>query len=197
MELDPEYFNNLKIRALARVLDPDFPAMLRQIFRTYSEKFHTPLYQVEELPLEHVLQAYFESTFESIKHEKEGDIILRREARNLTETDEERNTRILEEEEMALADDEYVRELEAEEKARQAKFRQDPLMTMPEKTSDMTRAIHKVGEAIQQAADWNPIPPQATNVLSSLPDISMKYDDIADNPMFDLPSVVAPPKKRP
>ena len=37
-----------------------------RIFRSYSVKFHTPLYQVLQLPIHHVLTAYFDDLFESM-----------------------------------------------------------------------------------------------------------------------------------
>ena len=37
---------------------------LRRVFRAYSEKFHTPLHVVEELPIEYVLLHYFEALYE-------------------------------------------------------------------------------------------------------------------------------------
>ena len=44
-------------------VSPDFH--LRRIFREYSQKFHTPLHVVHELPLEFVFQAWLEEYYEA------------------------------------------------------------------------------------------------------------------------------------
>lgn len=40
---------------------------LRRIFRWYSTTFHTPLHTVEELPLQDILVAYYESKYEDME----------------------------------------------------------------------------------------------------------------------------------
>ena len=49
---------------------PDQAATLRSIFRWYSKTFHTPLPQVEEIPIEEVLLTYYESMYEDLNEEE-------------------------------------------------------------------------------------------------------------------------------
>ena len=42
---------------------------MRRIFREYSQKFHTPLHEVYELPMEFVVQAWIEEIYEDFKDE--------------------------------------------------------------------------------------------------------------------------------
>jgi len=57
------YLDNAKLPGVS----PDFH--LRRILREYSQKFHTPLHVVYELPLEFVFQAWLEEYYESKKQE--------------------------------------------------------------------------------------------------------------------------------
>jgi len=40
--------------------------LLRRIFRWYSSTFHTPLAEVDKLPIEYVLQQFFEHSYENM-----------------------------------------------------------------------------------------------------------------------------------
>lgn len=87
---------------------PDDAAWLRSIFRWYSKTFHTPLADVESLPKEHILQHYFEATFEEME---EGD--LKAELEFTLETPEERKAKAEAEE---AEEDEFMKMLEEEAK---------------------------------------------------------------------------------
>lgn len=52
---------------MAEVLRGEGDYNLRTIFRWYSKTYCTPLHQVEDLPLEDVLQTYFETRFEEME----------------------------------------------------------------------------------------------------------------------------------
>jgi primosomal protein N' len=67
-----ELLEAIEISALKSVLQPDDDYFLRRIFRWYSEKFHTPLGEVADLPVEDVLQTYFECAFEHMTKRKLG-----------------------------------------------------------------------------------------------------------------------------
>ena len=49
-------------------VDPSYG--LRRVFRWYSKTFSTPLAEVELLPIDDVLQAYWEETYEDMKDEE-------------------------------------------------------------------------------------------------------------------------------
>lgn len=61
-----DYVRQLKLIAMSNVVDQPSEYAIRQIFRWYSERFHTPLHLVEDLQFEDVLQTYFECQFEEM-----------------------------------------------------------------------------------------------------------------------------------
>lgn len=54
-----DYWDSIRIRALASVVDPDTDDVLIEIFEWYSKEFSTPLHFVYELPVDEVLHHYF------------------------------------------------------------------------------------------------------------------------------------------
>lgn len=60
------YYEAIKVNALKSVLKPDSEYFLRKIFRWYSKTFSTPLLDVYDLPLEHVLQEFYEERYEAM-----------------------------------------------------------------------------------------------------------------------------------
>lgn len=52
--------------------EPDPEYFLRRVFRAYSKKFFTPLHEVEELPLDDVLQHFWEEHFEEVGEDVGG-----------------------------------------------------------------------------------------------------------------------------
>lgn len=95
--------------ALHEVTTADDAYFIRRAMRAYSRNFHTPLSAVEELPLEYVLQTYFEMVYEEKTEEERLEL-----ARILSETPAEFVARKKAEED---ADDDYAREVEAEARA--------------------------------------------------------------------------------
>jgi hypothetical protein len=98
-------FDAIRIRALRGVWKPDYEASLRRIFRWYSEKFHTPLHEVQDLPIEDVLLNWFEVHYESLEPDEKHNLAI-----HLLETPEERRRR---EAADRSAEDEFVRMTEA------------------------------------------------------------------------------------
>jgi hypothetical protein len=82
--------------------DPDY--ILRNICRWYSEKFMVPLPDVESIPLEDILQHYFECYYEGLDDEEMDEEEIK-----LCETKEERVAREAKEEAIKRADDEFYR----------------------------------------------------------------------------------------
>jgi len=92
-----DLYTAIRLNALSDVLSgDDTEYILRYIFRWYSKTFATPLHLVEELPLEDVLTAYYESKYEEMK-EPELDM----EKASLLETEEEKASRLRQEDEEA------------------------------------------------------------------------------------------------
>jgi hypothetical protein len=89
------FFKALRQIALRDVLKEPYEYHLRHVFRWYSKTFSTPLTEVEDLPLETVLQHFYEARYEEMDdeaREKERQILIESsadEARRLNEGDVE------------------------------------------------------------------------------------------------------------
>lgn len=88
-----ERLKNLQLQALRAVVKPDDEALFRFVCRWYSEKFCTPLMEVYDLPIDFVLQHYFEDQYESMTVEERHA-----KAMELLESQEQRQERLRREE---------------------------------------------------------------------------------------------------
>ena len=86
-----DFIDGIRVRALRAAWKPDNDAVMRRIFRWYSEKFHTPLHQVEDLPVEDVLLVWFETQFEAMEVDERHNLAI-----HLLETEDERRHRLAE-----------------------------------------------------------------------------------------------------
>ena len=83
-----DWYKSLRILSLKEVVsdDPSEDYFKRKVFRWYSTNFATPLNQVYDLPEGHIMQAYYEHSFEGMEpHE------LKEECRRLCMTEAEEN----------------------------------------------------------------------------------------------------------
>lgn len=94
----------VKARALLTVVKPetDNEYFARYVRRWYSRTFHTPLHDVEKLPMLDLFEHYYEVTFEEMEYEERMNAIG-----NLLMTEEEKRSVSLEE----ASDDVGAREL--------------------------------------------------------------------------------------
>lgn len=120
-----KYIDGIKIIALAGVIDPDDDAILRDIFRWYSQKFHTPLYKVEELPLDHVLLHWFECEYQEMEPQDRHNLAI-----ELLETPEEKELRMKSEQE---DEEDFIRLAQEENLRRSKRINSNPKSTMAEK----------------------------------------------------------------
>jgi hypothetical protein len=88
-----ELIRAIQLRALRSVLKPDKDYLVRKMLRWYSKTYFTPLREVEELPFDEVMQAYFEERYEGMS---DDDRDAERQA--LLTTEEQRYQQILAEE---------------------------------------------------------------------------------------------------
>lgn len=58
-----ELFSAIRSSALLAAIKPDFGSHVRSILRWYSKTFHTPLHEVDTIPFEDILQAWFEEQY--------------------------------------------------------------------------------------------------------------------------------------
>jgi len=122
---DLDLLKAIRLCAVHSVKKRDADYTLRFVFRWYSEKFHTPLHEVEEIPLEILMEHYFECHYESLsEHELEEEI------ERLAETHAERLAREKKEAEDAAADEAFL-------KMHQDKARVDEAKTNLDKKLDL------------------------------------------------------------
>lgn len=193
-----------RLNALCAILHPEWDPEyeLRAIYRWYSRTFHTPLHQVAELPLDEVLQNYYEARFEELEaiepDEKDPDqrSFLVRERDKLAENDEERAERLRAEAEDEELGDKFLRQVEREEDAKAKKWAADakkgkstPRFSTSESLSDaidraardelahISASARKAARALRGAPDRidpKKLPRQAP-ILP--PDVMMTFDD--------------------
>ncbi len=193
-----DFIDGIRARALLAVLRPDQEANLRHIFRWYSRTFHTPLHEVDDLPVEEILLHWFEAQFEDME-EPEWQMLLRA----LTTP-----PKVLEAEEDAAA------ALLMASSARRAKSKkkgpEDPL----NKTWGVEKAIEAQMEALKKGLDGivddtrkaikkkaenkpvaerRPEPDEAT-LNAPLEEITIIGGNLEDD--LDKPSFGPPPRKR-
>lgn len=117
-------YEAIRILAFKSVSDPDEAAIIRRILRWYSETFATPLMKVYDIPIDFVLQHYFEHMYERIEGpeaEKElEDLLLTPEERKKRDRDEEDKKR-----EEKESFDRFVKETAAEAKKSKTEEKQE------------------------------------------------------------------------
>jgi hypothetical protein len=86
------HYKAIQLLAMESVTESDSDYNLRFIFRWYSRAFNTPLHEVEELPLDDILVAFFETRFEEM-----GDEEREKEIASLLESPEARKERLKQE----------------------------------------------------------------------------------------------------
>jgi hypothetical protein len=152
--MDP--IDALRYVAMRDVVDDTSEYRLRSIFRWYSKTFHTPLVQVEELPLFEVLQTYFEVRYEDMSEQERQDEIVR-----LLETEEELAAR-------KKAED--VADAEAEEFARQTEEQAKVKKTAKSKILEAAKNLEKNLDKLKEV-----LPKQEERAVELPPDIKMSF----------------------
>lgn len=71
---DLDYLKALRILAFRAVEKRDHEYVVRHVCRWYSERFHTPLGEVEAIPLEQVLTHFFEVQVEEMDDEARDEL---------------------------------------------------------------------------------------------------------------------------
>ena len=152
-----------RLLALKSVLDPDEEYYLRRVFRWYSRTFHTQLHLVPDLPLEDILEAYYESVYEDVASDDDPSKINEA-IQELTETEEERSKREMEADSQEMVTEDFLRKVMAEEELKKAK-----------KTSGAIEGVDRT----QKPALTKDSAKKASIVdeLDELPDIKIVYDD--------------------
>jgi primosomal protein N' len=89
--LSSEFYKKIQGLALSSVYEGDLLYFQRKVCRWYSEKYHTPLHQVFDIPWEFVLTCYYEDSFEKMKEEDLEYEVKSTFANEVLQTEEEEN----------------------------------------------------------------------------------------------------------
>lgn len=173
-------FESIRILALRSVVKDTPDYRLRHIFRWYSEKFHTALHLVDDLPIENILEAWYECEFETLKDDnKDGPDKLNEMLADLQLTPEQLVERKI------TADAKEAEEVRFLEQIKKDK------------------ALHKIKDIVKPVHEKMMIPEPSFanlpkfNIPAPPPDIDYKFERIdeeidEDRGMFDI----TPPKKK-
>jgi hypothetical protein len=137
-----DIYTAIRIRAFRAVQAPDKDYLIRKVLRWFSKTFHTPIERVEELPLDDVMQAYYEDKYENMSPDE-----LDAERQELITTDEQRYERILAEEANDAEMFEMARMIAAEEAAKKTSKVTD---TKPDAKGVITPVRHPVPGLLKQ-----------------------------------------------
>jgi hypothetical protein len=169
-----DFYQALQCRAMLAVTKPDRAAWLRHVLREYSKAFYTPLYVVEELPLERVLLTYYEHSFEQMDEDEREDYIER-----LCETEEERKQREQRDAASEQAGEDFFATLnqQVEEDVKRGKplprVGKRPKPKLPGKLTAFDSR-----SATAEGPPPKPTPPAArAAALEEAPDIDMRFGD--------------------
>lgn len=189
---DLDLLKAIRVLAFDAVKNKDSDYLLRHIFRWYSREFHTPLPEVEEMPLEEVLTHFFECRYEGMEDED-----LEAEEKRLAETREER----LQREEKEKLDDEdadaFFRDVKAESKTQLAKLgtkrKLDEAMDDPDLDRPVLLPI--MGEKLPQT--FQQVVEKMEPTLKSVPpEIKMEFMSDAELGDLDDWDILGPPRPR-
>jgi hypothetical protein len=158
-ELD--IFTAIKIRALHAVLERPGEYTIRHIQRWYSKTFSTPLQEVQDIPIEEVLEAFYEELYEDQKPEDREEARL-----ELIETPQEIAQRLLDEGIEEVEDEQFHQE--AVEEAKKAK--EAPLATAEQSVQAMEQQLCELEKQLQLPKNLSA--PQEDNLESGILDIT-------------------------
>ncbi len=141
-----DFYKALRVLAFseARATTSSNAYALRKVLRWYSKTFATPLHVVETLPVDDILQHYYESLYEDMDLEDEA-----RELADLVMTEKEAAVAAEKLAKKTAEEDAFVKEVEAEEAARKAKAKTAPKAPAPPKPGRET----DLPEAVAPPAD--------------------------------------------
>lgn len=167
-----DIYEAIKAKALHSVLKPNTDYHLRRIFRWYSKTFHTPLQEVFDIPIEYVLQEYFEERYENME-DHELDLILQ----ELIETDEQRKQRLSKDEQDKKTEDELLQmskkanQEAVQKKAKDLQNAKAIINKLPKQIHKLSKAVKEVSESIKEDMKTDP---------EVAPDIDIKFEDDAE-----------------
>lgn len=181
-----------RLAAFAAVTIDDYDAeyFYRHVFRWYSKEFHTPLSDVYDLPLDFVLQHYWEARYEAMDDAKR---VAERD--RLRETEEQAWKRMLREEADRADADEYAAQVAAEEAQR---LKEEAEKTVKGDKKTLTPATSPIRSLLADAKAPPSFP--VPDPSAPPPDIKMTFvDDEEMDAILEgygaVPHPIRPPKQ--
>jgi hypothetical protein len=178
-----EKFEALKLNALWSVYNAqkrdskeDFQYIIGRMFRWYFEKYHTPLADVEDLPLDHVVETYWLSFYEDMA---EADAQDNREGKTAN--------RLKREIERAVTDPEELARRQREEDAEDAEIEKLAQEELRDKSAGAIKQIEQASAALKSLSSEGIFPKgkkgesvyPSGNVKSKEEDIiRIKFEDV-------------------
>ena len=157
----------IKIRALGDVMEGDFYYHYRRICRWFSSRFHTPLDVVEKMPVEYVLQHFFEDNYENMTK-----AARRKEAVQLTETEEEKEKRIAKSNRQ-LSDEAFLKKATRDAKAK-IKMQIAKKKEVDEQARKVVEEMNE-SDMIQAPSHFNVTSAQPQEPPPDLPEFSINF----------------------
>lgn len=186
---DLDLLRAIQLLAYDAVTSKPSDYLLRHIFRWYSRTLHVDIREVDSVPLEDVLQAYFECRYEEMDDHEREEVEAR-----LREFQAERLEREAREKREAEDDDDFFREAVAEARKANADLSRAPRDLDEPVDPDLgfRVALPVMGEKLPQS--FQEVADSASNLKQIPPDIEMKFLPEGDLDLDEW-DVCGPPKK--
>ena len=165
-------YEAIKIAALRVALKPDSEYFIRKVSRWFSTTYHTPISQVYDMPIEEVLQAFFEAKYEAMDEDQ-----LQEELVSVIETEEQRKERLLAEDFDKMTEHELFQMSEQANKNKPKRKLSDIDIAkdktinnkLPGKLNELTKTLKDVAESIKKEMESDPakLPPDIEMTFES------------------------------
>lgn len=177
--MDP--YEAIKIAALRVALKPDTDYFIRKVSRWFSTTYHTPISQVYDMPIEEILQAFFEAKYDAMDEEQ-----LKIELESVIETEEQRKERLLAEDFDKVTEYELFQMSENQNKNKGGSRKMSDVGVTKDKAinnklHELTKTLKNVADTIKKDMETDP--------ATLPPDIEMSFEsDESFSKMLDMDS---------
>jgi hypothetical protein len=171
-----DYHYALQLRAMHAVVHPDGEAFMRRVKRFYSKTFNVPLPDVDDVPEEDVLTAFYEETFSSMMEDDREELL-----QELLMSPEERLELAAAHEKADERDEEFMKKLNEDVKTgkRRGPPPERPKLKVTPGSDDPREQARLIKERISKGI-MTPDEPASTDgplTLPSPPDIHMRFEE--------------------
>ena len=164
----------MRATALAAVVEEPFEYQLRRISRWYSKTFHTPLADVDNIPVEDLIYTYYECMYEDLPPERREE-----EIEDIFTPPDKRVLKLDETTERKVSDDDFMKQIQDEEKKKAEEAKKTP--DMADKMEKMAQSMAGLSDAFKAAKEVLKEPEVPREIsLNFKPDLSDLPDDEPD-----------------